>query len=52
MYLNIGGEKYIAQGILFKFANADSGIYVNEHAAAKVAGHELKVLNTFHFQIE
>eukprot|EP00007_Cunea_sp_BSH-02190019_P003726 CAMPEP_0174236740 /NCGR_PEP_ID=MMETSP0417-20130205/5774_1 /TAXON_ID=242541 /ORGANISM="Mayorella sp, Strain BSH-02190019" /LENGTH=1527 /DNA_ID=CAMNT_0015315423 /DNA_START=44 /DNA_END=4627 /DNA_ORIENTATION=- len=38
-----GGDKYIVQGILFKFAVDSHGLFGgNHHAAWKVAGHELK----------
>lgn len=38
------GDKYIVNSILFKFA-VDNGLYGGDDAAAaKVAGHELKVL--------
>jgi len=39
-----GGEKYIIHNILFKFAVDDKGVYGgNDAAAAKAAGHDLKV---------
>ena len=41
-----GGEKYIVNNILFKFA-VDNGLYGSEYAAMKVAGHELKGLNAY-----
>jgi hypothetical protein len=37
-----GGEKYIIQNILFKFAVDSNGMYCGDFAAAKVAGLELK----------
>lgn len=42
-----GGEKYIVNNILFKFAVDTKGLYGSEHAAAKVAGHELKGLSNY-----
>eukprot|EP01130_Rhizamoeba_saxonica_P010902 TRINITY_DN4498_c0_g1_i2.p1 TRINITY_DN4498_c0_g1~~TRINITY_DN4498_c0_g1_i2.p1 ORF type:complete len:523 (+),score=91.65 TRINITY_DN4498_c0_g1_i2:150-1571(+) len=39
-----GGEKYITQGIFFKYANNKLGIYEDEEYAQKAAGHELKGL--------
>lgn len=39
-----GGEKYIVQGILFKFAVDKNGLYNGDHYAAKAAGHDLKSL--------
>ena len=39
----LGGEKYITHGILFKFAVDHKGLFGSDFAAAKVAGHELKV---------
>lgn len=39
-----GGEKYIVQGILFKFAVDKNDLYGGDHYAAKAAGHELKSL--------
>eukprot|EP01119_Soliformovum_irregulare_P021321 TRINITY_DN7074_c0_g1_i2.p1 TRINITY_DN7074_c0_g1~~TRINITY_DN7074_c0_g1_i2.p1 ORF type:complete len:833 (+),score=208.66 TRINITY_DN7074_c0_g1_i2:91-2589(+) len=38
----LGGEKYVVQGILFKFAVDRNGLFGGDHSAAKVAGHELK----------
>lgn len=38
-----GGEKYIVNGILFKFALDFNGIYGGDENAAKAAGHDLKV---------
>lgn len=45
-----GGEKYIVNGILFKFAAGASSlaIYGNEENAQKVASHELRGLNEFY----
>ena len=44
----IGGEKYIVQNILFKFA-LDAGFFDGDHSrAAKVAGHELKGLQAYY----
>jgi hypothetical protein len=37
-----GGEKYIVNGILFKFALDFNGIYGGDENAAKAAGHDLK----------
>ena len=37
-----GGEKYIVQNILFKFAVDSNNMYKGDFAAAKVAGLELK----------
>jgi tetratricopeptide (TPR) repeat protein len=42
-----GGDKYIVHGILFKFANNSQGLYPNDEAASKVAGHDLKGLRTY-----
>ncbi|PRP85823.1 hypothetical protein PROFUN_06015 [Planoprotostelium fungivorum] len=39
-----GGEKYIAQGILFKFAVDRHGIYGGDEYSAKAAANELKGL--------
>jgi len=39
-----GGDKYLVSNILFKFAVNSNGVYGNDEAAAKVAGHELKGL--------
>lgn len=39
-----GGEKYIVQGILFKFAVDKNNLYNGDHYAAKAAGHDLKSL--------
>lgn len=39
-----GGDKYIVHNILFKFAVDRSDFYGSDHAAAKVAGHELQGL--------
>lgn len=48
----LGGTKYIVQNILFKFAVDESGLY-SDHAAAKVAAHELKgLINYFNCNIE
>ncbi len=40
----LGGEKYLACGILFKFSVDWRGLFGSDYAAAKVAGHELKGL--------
>jgi Clustered mitochondria/Translation initiation factor eIF3 subunit 135 len=42
-----GGDKYIANGILFKVATADGELFETDEAAAKVAGHELMGLTCF-----
>eukprot|EP01091_Cochliopodium_minus_P008798 TRINITY_DN2050_c0_g2_i9.p1 TRINITY_DN2050_c0_g2~~TRINITY_DN2050_c0_g2_i9.p1 ORF type:complete len:1349 (-),score=401.15 TRINITY_DN2050_c0_g2_i9:136-4182(-) len=42
-----GGEKYIIQGILFKFAIDFEGIYGGDEGAMKAAGHELNGLMTY-----
>eukprot|EP01129_Flabellula_baltica_P000456 TRINITY_DN10464_c0_g1_i1.p1 TRINITY_DN10464_c0_g1~~TRINITY_DN10464_c0_g1_i1.p1 ORF type:complete len:1958 (-),score=323.32 TRINITY_DN10464_c0_g1_i1:16-5889(-) len=48
-----GGAKYITQGILFKLAVDDKGIYGGDHNARKVAGHDLKGLVAyFQAQVE
>jgi hypothetical protein len=39
-----GGEKYIWNGILFKFAMDWKGLYKSDESAMKAAGHELKSL--------
>lgn len=39
-----GGEKYLVNGILFKFALDFNKIYGGDENAAKAAGHDLKVL--------
>ena len=42
----IGGEKYVVNNVLFKFAVDSSGIFGKDDSlSAKVAGHELKGLN-------
>eukprot|EP01125_Pyxidicula_operculata_P011795 TRINITY_DN385_c1_g1_i1.p1 TRINITY_DN385_c1_g1~~TRINITY_DN385_c1_g1_i1.p1 ORF type:complete len:1249 (+),score=314.60 TRINITY_DN385_c1_g1_i1:1159-4905(+) len=43
-----GGDKYICQGILFKFALDLAGIYGGDQNAMKAAGHELKGLMCFY----
>jgi hypothetical protein len=44
----IGGEKYIVQNILFKFALDSHGVFGgNDESAAKVAGLELKGLQAY-----
>lgn len=43
-----GGEKYITQGILFKFASDKYGLYGGDEYAMKAAGHELKGLMGFY----
>ncbi|MDP2437086.1 MAG: hypothetical protein Q8P67_15165, partial [archaeon] len=45
-----GGEKYIVSNILFKFAVDQHRILGSDHAAAKVAGHEL-VGHTAYFNL-
>jgi hypothetical protein len=42
-----GGEKYIAQGILFKFAVDLEGLYKSDENAMKAASHDLKGLMAF-----
>lgn len=42
-----GGEKYIVQNILFKFALDLQGIYGGDENAQKAAGHELKGLGHY-----
>eukprot|EP00939_MAST-03C_sp_MAST-3C-sp1_P002440 g2440.t1 len=39
-----GGEKYIAHGILFKYAVDSKGIYGTDTFAAKAAGNEMRAL--------
>eukprot|EP00727_Mastigamoeba_balamuthi_P009543 m51a1_g5210 hypothetical protein (1212) ;mRNA; r:242382-246294 len=39
-----GGDKYVVQKILFKFAVDSKGIFGGDEAAAKVASHDLKSL--------
>eukprot|EP00026_Physarum_polycephalum_P001843 Phypoly_transcript_01846.p1 GENE.Phypoly_transcript_01846~~Phypoly_transcript_01846.p1 ORF type:complete len:502 (+),score=60.52 Phypoly_transcript_01846:73-1578(+) len=39
-----GGEKYIVQGILFKFSVDKNNLYNGDQYAAKAAGHDLKSL--------
>jgi hypothetical protein len=39
----VGGDKYIVHNILFKFAVDSNDFFGSDFAAAKVAGHELKV---------
>lgn len=39
-----GGDKYIVNNILFKFATDSNGLFDTEEAAIKVAGHDLKGL--------
>jgi Clustered mitochondria len=44
----IGGDKYIVNSILFKFAVDSNSLFNdNDYAAAKVGGHELKGLLTY-----
>lgn len=38
-----GGDKFIVQGILFKFSQNNKALYGCEKNAQKAAGHELKV---------
>lgn len=42
-----GGLKYVKDGIFFKFAVDNLGIYSGDHNAMKAAGHELKGLAAF-----
>jgi hypothetical protein len=42
-----GGLKYVKDGIFFKFAVDNLGIYAGDHNAMKAAGHELKGLAAF-----
>ena len=43
-----GGDKYIANNILFKFAVDSHGLFHgSDYAASKVAGHELKGLKAY-----
>ena len=42
-----GGLKYVKDGIFFKFALDNLGIYAGDHNAMKAAGHELKGLAAF-----
>lgn len=44
---NAGGEKYLFNGILFKFAVDWKGIYTSDEYAMKAAAHELKGLEQF-----
>jgi hypothetical protein len=37
----LGGEKYITNGILFKFAVDHKGLFGSDYAAAKVAGKRI-----------
>ena len=39
-----GGDKYIVQNILFKFAVDSKGIYGGDDYAMKVAGHEVYIV--------
>jgi len=39
-----GGDKYMVNGILFKFAVDSAGLLGSDEAASKVAGHDLKGL--------
>jgi len=43
-----GGEKYIYNGILFKFAIDWKGIYSGDEYAMKAAGHEMRSLIAFY----
>jgi hypothetical protein len=43
-----GGEKYIYNGILFKFAVDWKGIYSGDEYAMKAAGHEMRSLIAFY----
>lgn len=43
---NAGGEKYLFNGILFKFAVDWKGIYSGDEFAMKAASHEMKTLQT------
>jgi len=42
-----GGDKYIVKQVLFKFAVDTNGLFDSDHAAMKVAGHELKGLISY-----
>jgi len=44
----VGGEKYLVQNILFKFAYDAHGMLGSDYAAAKVAGNELKGLISYY----
>ncbi|KAL7711905.1 Clu domain-containing protein [Entamoeba marina] len=43
-----GGEKYVVKGIFFKLARNKYNLYKSDEYAAKVAGHELKGLESFY----
>lgn len=43
-----GGTKYIAQGILFKFALDTEGFYASDEGAVRAAGHELKGVQAYY----
>lgn len=43
-----GGEKYLVNNILFKFALDFKGLYGGDHGAAKAAGQELKGLIAYY----
>ena len=48
-----GGEKYVVNGILFKFALDSSNIYGGDHNAMKAASHELKgLMSYFHTNVD
>lgn len=47
-----GGDKYIVQNILFKFAVDSKGLYGSDQLAMKVAGHDVNInFNSPHFVI-
>lgn len=43
-----GGEKYLVEGIFFKFAIDAFGVYGGDDFAMKAAGHELNGLKAYH----
>ena len=48
-----GGEKFICQGILFKFAIDSAGLYQGDENAMKSASHDLKgLMNYYHCGIK
>mmetsp|Transcript_850 Transcript_850/g.2694 ORF Transcript_850/g.2694 Transcript_850/m.2694 type:complete len:1584 (-) Transcript_850:61-4812(-) len=42
-----GGDKYVVNSILFKFAVDSNGLYGGDYGAAKVASQEMKGLNSY-----
>lgn len=42
----VGGEKFLVHGVLFKFAIDVNHILGSDESAMKIAGHELKALNS------